>query len=202
MIGNNRDEYNFYCEIDKEQKSPGLLSDPNDIPDWIKYPKGKKKSSSEKWDQFMADDTGGKRKRNKSSAVYDDGLTERQFMKMTEKQADTEEKLTRTRKRERANVAQENIVVDSRGDKLKNQGDSTTSNITSNETPPNETQEVSIENNRILISVCKVIIALKDSTTKRRLSEIFFIKTMSKNLSRLLPDYQESSCNKRYSEEM
>jgi len=179
MISHNKGEYDVYCKIDKERKPLGLLSDPNDIPDWIKYPKGKKKSSSEKWDEFMAEESSGKRKRIKTNAVYDDGLTERQFMRIMEKQADAKEKMSRTRKRERTHATQDT-------DKNEDQNNIQSSNETVNAASLNE-EHLTVENNRKLISACKVVVALRDSTGKRRLSEIFLEKPCPKTY----PDYYQ-----------
>ena len=75
----------------KKEDDPKLLTDPEDIHDCLKYPKGKKKTSSEKWNEFTTDDLSHKRKRTANyTSSYDDGQTELQFVRMMEKRAEDE----------------------------------------------------------------------------------------------------------------
>lgn len=211
MISNNDDEYELYCNIDKERNVPGLLDDPNEIPDWIKYPKGQKKTSSEKWDQFMADETTGKRKRTSTGgAVYDDGLTELQFIRMMEKQADEEETAAKKKKERSTMRKEDNESIDDKDDKqsLTEESLSTASRLSRirkstsrgvEATSPNGNGNMhqTIESEPIegladktyrkLINACKTVIALRESVSKRRLSEIFLEKPCPKTY----PDYYQ-----------
>ena len=86
LLSNNEADFEFYTAFDDDPTfhSPGLYDKPEEVPDWIKYPDVNKSGIGAK------DDTvGGPRNRN--VVMYDDGMTEKQFVRMMEKQYDAEE---------------------------------------------------------------------------------------------------------------
>lgn len=159
LLSRNDEDYEFYSKMDSGEtyvedyfKSPGLVTDPDEIPDWIRYPHGKKEQEDGAVDDFSEV---GKRRAASKATAYDDGLTEKQFLRIMEKQAEVEEKEAKARKREwklaRDKKAIENAV---------------NARSTSSSPIPEETF------NR-LISMTKSIIAIRDPKTNRRYSDIF-----------------------------
>ena len=132
------------------------------MPDWIKYPPKSKKNSNNDSNPLL-DDLPRKRK----EVVYDDGLTEKQFMRMMDKQFDGE-----VAAREQAKAAR--------------RGGNATSGTTAAATSASAT-DLTDWTFRKLISCTKSVIALKDPTTKRRLSDIFIEKPSPEQF----PDYYE-----------
>ena len=182
MISNNDAEYDMYCQIDHDRKAdaPKLLTDPEDIPDWIKYPKGKKKTSSEKWNEFMTDDQSRKRKRTaNNTSSYDDGLTELQFVRMMEKRAEDEELEAKQRKKDRLKDQKKEVEL--------TKDDSSISLVSTVERSESSVDGLDEATFKKLISACKVVIALRESGRKRRLSEIF----LEKPCPTTYPDYYQ-----------
>jgi len=167
QLSGNDEEYDLYKQLDKEAiKTNTLLSlfkDLNDVPDWIKYPDGKKQKEEEETDSLML---GTKRRKAATNTVmYDDGLTEHKFIKLMEKEAQrTEEEAAKQKElaSKKASAAQRK---------------STTSSI----------EHLSDWTTRKLIGACKSVIALREPSTKRRFSEIFLEKPCAKTY----PDYYQ-----------
>jgi ATP-dependent helicase STH1/SNF2 len=166
LLSNNEQDYQIYTEIDERRANTPcrmLYTDPNDIPDWIRYPSGSKEASEV---AIFNPDAG--RKRN--AVAYDDGLTEKQFVRLMEVQAQNDEDNARKRKLGKILVKKESV---------ESVGDSSTSEANR---PPGTMTEWTF---RKLINTCKAVIALKDPRTKRRLSEIF----LEKPDPNVYPDY-------------
>ena len=167
LLSNNENDYQLYDTIDEQRASDptavdvSLYSDPDDVPDWIKYPSGKK-------DAALQDTEPGSGPRKRKEVTYDDGLTEKQFMRMMDKQADGElaakEDAKATRRAATPNSSAESIAP-----------------------PENVGSELTDWTFRKLTSCTKSVIALKDPSTKRRICEIF----MEKPSPEQYPDYYE-----------
>jgi len=168
LLSNNEQDYAVYSEMDEkraEAPCPALYTDPDDLPDWIKYPSGSKETS-----EIPAFDPDAGRKRN--TVAYDDGLTEKQFLRLMENQAEDDEDSARKRKAGK---------VMSKSDSSEAVGGGAVAAADSNP-PPGTMTEWTF---RKLINTTKSVIALKDPATKRRLSDIF----MEKPDANVYPDY-------------
>jgi len=174
LLSNNENDYQLYKSLDRIQATTtnavdtSLFTSEEDIPDWIKYPSGKKEARLE--------DTSvpGSGPRKRKDVSYDDGLTEKQFLKMMDKQFDKE--------------------IATREDKKLAKRD----NKSAGRTPVFGSDEggsaVTTANSdltdwafRKLISCAKTVVALKEPSTKRRLCEIFLEKPSQEQF----PDYYE-----------
>lgn len=163
LLSNNEADFDLYTSMDHTPAyhSAPLFTKEEEIPDWIKYPNGKAHA-----DAAMQTDFGAPRKRKE--VTYDDGLTEKQFVRMMDKQYDAEQADTVARKKTAA----------------KTQGGPPRAAQSQAAGPPGTMTEWTF---RKLISTTKSVIALKDPTTKRRLSEIF----LEKPCNQTYPDYYE-----------
>ena len=173
LLARSDDDYEIYSKIDRGEiqvenffTSPGLLTDPDDIPDWIKYPNGKEESEG--------DGTAVSGRRTASQAVYNDGLTEKQFLRLVENQAEKEEEEAKARKLEWRQKREKNAA---------GRGNDTSSSIEQGSSTSNS-EPISEQINNKLISICKCVIALKDKN-KRRRSDIF----REKPCATTYPDY-------------
>lgn len=181
LLSRNDEDYEFYQKLDSGEikddefvESPGLLTDPNDVPDWIKYPNGKKND-----DTFGVD--GGldieKRRATANANSYTDGLTEKQFLRMMEKQAAAEEEAAKARKVE-WHMKRDKKAQDAAMAALTSTGKQDL-NLKSVENPlPDQTLDR-------LISITKCVIAIREDKTKRRRSDIFREKPSQQDY----PDY-------------
>jgi Bromodomain len=176
LLSNNEADYQLYAAFDVEQAKLGICSAPlytkdEDIPDWIRYPPVGPGSGA---GIFASVADGSSRKRK--DVAYDDGLTERQFMRMMDKQSMTEEQPSKK-------------IKPGRGRKKK------LVPLDVNANPTVETSPLPVSGNsdltdwtfRKLISCGKSVVALKDPSTKRRLSDIF----LEKPDPATFPDYYE-----------
>lgn len=82
LLSNNEKDYALYAEHDERRVRNGiplveLYVSPEDVPDWIKYPGGKGKQQRNGQQDGQGD---GSRKRK--AVAYDDGLTEKQFIRL------------------------------------------------------------------------------------------------------------------------
>lgn len=169
LLSNNEADFEFYAAFDDDPTfhSPGLYDKPEEVPGWIKYPDGNKSGSGAKGDAM-----GGPRNRN--VVMYDDGMTEKQFVRMMEKQFEAEEEQRVSKKRKAAKM-QESIQ------------DSTSARAVQPQEASARPGSMTEWTFRKLISTTKSVIALKDPTTKRRFSEIF----LEKPCAQTYPDYYE-----------
>jgi len=204
-MSRNDEDYELYSKIesgeivpDEYYSSPGLITDPDDVPDWIRYPKGKKEEESENDGNDKLELT--KRRTANQAKSYSDGLTERQFVKLMEDTAQEEEENSKKRKSEwhekrakkvKCELSSKSSLMDKTVSSPEQLDRSDLhlivekSNIlaTVNPTPPpNSLSEVT--NNR-LVSICKGVIALRDIKSKRRISDVFREKPCVKTY----PDY-------------
>lgn len=179
LLSNNESDYQLYEAFDIEQARLGISSAPlftedADIPDWIRYPPTAPGSGA---GIFTSVADGSIRKRK--SVMYDDGLTEKQFMRMMDKQSVDEEKVTKVGKPGRG-----------RPKKIRVSDSSVASappEIPSNSTHSTGTSELTDWTYRKLISCGKAVVTLKDPSTKRRLADIF----LEKPDPATFPDYYE-----------
>ena len=104
QLSRDDEDYIAFCKYDEKvkmdeehqddvHKSPGLISDPEDIPDWIRYPNKKKGNESyedkkEESTLDINDPPLDRRRAGKTVVRYNDGLTDYQFCKLMEQQAD------------------------------------------------------------------------------------------------------------------
>lgn len=166
LLSNNESDYQLYSAFDEQRvrngsACPPLFSSMDDVPDWIRNPylAGSKGS-------FVAADEGP---RKRKEVMYDDGLTEKQFLRIMEKQATEEESTKKRKKGVKATTSATSLAA---------------------EEDPQESVEGSQLTDwtfRKLISCSKTVIALKDPSTKRRLSDIF----LEKPNPATFPDYYE-----------
>lgn len=179
LLSRNDEDYELYRNIDSGAyksvelfESAGLITDPCDIPDWIRYPSGKPEDETK--DEGMIG-----RRAAKSSVLYNDGLTDHQFMKLMEKQADADDAASRQRKREwhEKRIGNESGTITS----------STITNILKSDPTKYTSSNLPDTVNDRLISICKSVIALKDDKTKRRRSDIF----REKPCPQTYPDYYQ-----------
>lgn len=172
LLSNNESDYQLYKSIDKErERNPSLIDNSlftseDDVPDWVKYPAGRKNASAVHDDLIP-----GRGPRKRKEVMYDDGLTEKQFMRMMDKQHDAEV------------VAREQAK---QGPRTGGSGNSALPLPTAAAaaTPGSELTDWTF---RKLISCTKAVVALKDPSTKRRISDIF----MEKPSPEQFPDYYE-----------
>lgn len=172
LLSNNECDFELYSAIDRQREAtgqthPALYLDDRDVPDWIRYPNLSGKGGQRTATQEAMD---GSRKRK--TVAYDDGLTEKQFLRLMEQQADADES-----SRKKIKVSKEGME-------------------TGDPDGPFQQTEVDVVTGatvltdwtfRKLISCSKSVVALKDPSTKRRLSEIF----LEKPDPATFPDYYE-----------
>jgi hypothetical protein len=171
LLSNNENDYQLYKSLDKiyaatkNAVDTSLFTSEDDIPDWIKYPSGKKDAAL----QDSSEPGSGPRKRKE--VMYDDGLTEKQFLRMMDKQFDNE------------------IATKTEQKMLKRGTKSLGASA-----PIGAPVSVAIANSELtdwtfrkLISCAKSVVALKEPSTKRRLCEIFLDKPSPEQF----PDYYE-----------
>eukprot|EP00536_Pseudo-nitzschia_multiseries_P003669 jgi/Psemu1/323122/estExt_fgenesh1_pg.C_570037 len=171
LLSNNENDYELYKNFDKiKAATPNLVdtslfTSEEDVPDWIKYPTGRKDAALE--------DTSvpGSGPRKRKEVMYDDGLTEKQFLRMMDKQFDKEE------------AAKVEARMVKRG--TKSLGASAPIGAPVSVAIPNS--ELTDWTFRKLISSAKAVVNLKEPSTKRRLCEIFLEKPSPEQF----PDYYE-----------
>lgn len=169
MLSNNEVDYQLYAAIDAQVRASGgvrapLFTRDEDIPDWIKYPQ---KAGGNVFTPAnpLADEGSRKRK----AVMYDDGMTEKQFLRAMEKQAIAEEQ--QAKKRPKLSKSPVAAAKPSQEEEAPVRSDSLLTDWTF----------------RKLISCSKSVVALKDPVTKRRLSDIF----LEKPDPATFPDYYE-----------
>ena len=172
LLSNNEADYQLYTEFDERRERegnpvPSLFVEDSDVPDWIRHPlpPGTKNS--------LAGIDEGPRKRK--DITYDDGLTEKQFVRLMDKQAVDEEK---AKAKAKAGREPSLSTMDSSHEELFDGGFD--GGIGSD-------SDLTDWTFRKLISCTKTVVALRDPSTKRRLSEIF----LEKPDPATFPDYYE-----------
>ena len=86
LLSNNKSNYQLYNSIDKERANDlnaadvSLFTSEDDIPECVKYPSGRKNGGM--LEEKMVGESGP---RKRKEVMYDDGLTEKQFLRMMDK---------------------------------------------------------------------------------------------------------------------
>jgi superfamily II DNA/RNA helicase len=175
LLSNNENDYQLYKSLDKIQAAAttkpvdvSLFTSAEDVPDWIKYPSGKKDPALE--------DTSvpGSGPRKRKEVAYDDGLTEKQFLKMMDKQFDNEVSARQEKKSSKRDAKSAAGVPAVSG------GRDAVAIATAN-------SDLTDWAFRKLLSCAKTVVALKEPSTKRRICEIFLEKPSPEQF----PDYYE-----------
>lgn len=171
LLSNNEVDYQLYAAMDEELESEGgirapLFTEHSDVPAWILHPPEAGAAMAAFASPGMIE---GSRKRK--NVMYDDGLTEKQFLRIMEQQAREEEK--NSRKKPRASKSPSTTAGPSAA-----ADEEATASVASGLTDWTF---------RKLISCSKSVVALKDPSTKRRLSDIF----LEKPDPATFPDYYE-----------
>lgn len=194
MISTNDDDYKLYCKMDLDKISaPPLYADVNDCPDWIRYPNGKPEEGAELYDDDLLL---GKRRAAAGDKLYDDGMTERQFCRMMDKQATEEEIGKKKRKKKRSRNSVDTSLILEHEDSGRKR--SKTNHLQIDDTPSRSKAgssfaksygngEVSNAMYDKLLSITRSIIYLKEKGTKRKLSDIF----LEKPCPQTYPDYYQ-----------
>ena len=182
MLSTNNEDYELYHQIDEMWASTGvkkgLFEDDQSIPDWIRFPKGRKQSMTT--NQIVL--SGG---REKKKVLYDDGLTEKQFLKLMENGV-PEEKAPDVEKTPA--VAPEVMpTTNSASNDFFTQLAPKVSSSRSrkNQDIPPDALPHEIINK--LINTTKAIIYYKEAQTKRRLAEVF----LERPSPQMYPDYYQ-----------
>jgi hypothetical protein len=173
LLSNNETDYQLYSAHDRKMEEDGkqaltLYCCISDVPDWILHPKPGGTRS------VLASVEQGPRKRK--DVAYDDGLTERQFMRMMDKQTIAEEKARKKLKVQRGAQRATKVAAE-----IEEEDE-----ILIDQPCPGSTV-LTDWTYRKLISCGKTVSLLKDPTTKRRLAEIF----LEKPDPATFPDYYE-----------
>lgn len=194
MISSNDDDYELYCEMDRNRTdAPALYTDVSDCPDWILYPNGKPEPGAEPVDAELF----GKRRAAAGEKIYDDGLTEKQFCRLMDKHAVEDEKGKKKRKKKRnRNAVDPSLILDYDGSGGRKRIKTTPlpldeatprSKASSSSNSGSGNGEITAAMYERLLSVTRSIIYLKDKGTKRKLSEIF----LEKPCPQTYPDYYQ-----------
>lgn len=167
LLSNNEPDYELYAAMDVERDKAGgaltpLYTSAAEVPMWIRSPEQTGNRNA-----FTAADDGA---RKRKAVQYDDGLTEKQFLRMMDKQTIAEEQRKKKAKTVRTVAASDTMDEDEALDQVADTGSLLTD-----------------WTYRKLISCSKSVVALKDPSTKRRLSEIF----IEKPDPAAFPDYYE-----------
>ena len=187
MISSNDVDLELYSKMDLNGSAvPALYSDIESVPDWIRYPNGKPEEGSELL--ATADVDFPHKRKAAQGVVYDDGMTEKQFCRMMDKQAIAEEK-GRKKKRSRNAVDPSLIIDDFSGRKRAKTGplDQNTSTTRKKHAAIAENAHVTPEVNERLVSICRSLIYYKEKGTNRKMAEIF----LEKPCPTTYPDYYQ-----------
>lgn len=174
LLSNNEIDYDLYAKFDEDRIRKGiplaeLYTSPDDVPDWVKYPGGKEKHDKIQ-NGLLGDFGDGNRKRK--AVTYDDGLTEKQFLRLMDKNSIEEEKQKNARKKARKGTAADAADDDDDNEQLA---------------AGNTGSELNDWTFRRLISCTKTVVTLKDPGTKRRIADLF----LEKPAPQQFPDYYE-----------
>lgn len=170
LLSNNEADFQLYSDFDKQLKVEGkgpspLFTADADVPNWIRHPTPSGGQS------VFADVGDGSRKRK--DIAYDDGLTEKQFLRMMDKQSLHEENAKKKKKIQHA--ASRSVPLEMSFEEEELADDAPGGALLTDWTY------------RKLISCGKTVVALKDPATKRRLAEVF----LEKPDPATFPDYYE-----------
>jgi ATP-dependent helicase STH1/SNF2 len=190
MISSNDLDLALYSKMDLNGFAvPALYSDVESVPDWIRYPNGKPEEGSE----FRAASSADLLQKRKAAqgVVYDDGMTEKQFCRMMDKQAIAEEKGKKGRKKKRSrNAVDTSLIIDDFAGRKRAKVaplDQDTSATRKRPAAIAENAQVTPDVNERLVSICRSLIYFKEKGTNRKLSEIF----LEKPCPTTYPDYYQ-----------
>ena len=175
LLSNNEMDYQIYAAYDEEGEHRShpkcdLFENPKDVPDWILHPTPAGSATG----NFVVQDMGNASRKRKA-VTYDDGLTEKQFLRIMEKKADEEEQGKRPKKRAKTKISSA----------AKAHGEA---QVEDEEVEaPATTTGLTDWTFRKLISCSKSVVDLKEPGTKRKLSDIF----LEKPDPATFPDYYE-----------
>ena len=181
LLSNNETDFQLYAAYDEQVEVEGrgylkLYADEADVPDWILHPQQGGTRSV-----FASADSGP---RKRKAQTYNDGLTEKQFLRMMDKQYLEEANAKKKQKTARVAVRKSNAAAAAASAAPEEDNDV-------DETPTDgENSGMPVLTDwtyRKLISCSKTVVALKDPSTKRRLAEIF----LDKPDAAAFPDYYE-----------
>ena len=186
MISVNDDDYKLYCKIDMQRTdAPALYDNVSDCPDWILYPNGKPEEGAELVDETQPEFL-GKRRAAAGEKQYDDGLTEKQFCRMMDKQSVDEEKGKEKRKKKRSrNAVDPSLILEHEGGARKRakashfEAESSTSARSKAAASAGSiigNGEMTAAIHDRIVSITKSMVYFKDKASKRKLSDIFLEK--------------------------
>ena len=210
QLSRNDEDYRIYCDFDQKIKargqiegvSPGLYSDLNDLPAWIRYP-DKKKGTESKVEQDMEPDSNSHKTLSKRRAVsrkvsYADGLTEHQFCRLMEQQADALESVTKDSVKNmptvrnpssRKNRSSQNLDETSDNDNkeviVTGSGDEPSDSSITEQSPSKNLQRKSKKQANYTLqseqcthfsAICNSVKNLKEKGSKRQICELFLEK--------------------------
>jgi ATP-dependent helicase STH1/SNF2 len=172
LLSNNESDYQLYKSMDKLPPAPGtvdasLFTSIADVPDWILHPPRSKREDPN-GEPVIADAS-----RKRKDVVYDDGLTDKQFMRLMNKQYDQEQDEIHSAKKEKA--------------KSKALAPKTGADSLGMVAASPATTELTDWTFRKLVTCVKTITLLKEPSTKRKVCEVF----MDKPSHEQFPDYYE-----------
>jgi len=174
LLSNNENDYQLYSKFDVERERKGesvasLLVDHKDVPDWILHPTPAGSATG----NFAVQDMGNTSRKRKD-VTYDDGLTEKQFLRIMDRKAREEEDAKKPKKK--AKISKASSV-----------GVSSDEPLPEPESPASVSTALTDWTFRKLISCSKSVVALKDPGTKRKLADVF----LEKPDPATFPDYYE-----------
>ena len=164
LLSNNENDYELYAALDHDvehYRPVPLDTEESAVPDWIMNPHAGRDGDTN--NQFAENPDGSRKRKN---VTYDDGLTEKQFLRLMDKQIVEEEQSRKRTKIDKAHVA---------------------TNPVEESAPASISTTLTDWTFRKLISCSKSVVALKDPSTKRRLSDLF----LEKPDPATFPDYYE-----------
>jgi hypothetical protein len=182
LLSNNEADYQLYADYDRKREEDGLpypvlYTSPSDVPDWILNPR----PAGAKGVLMPLDE--GPRKRK--DVMYDDGLTEKQFLRIMEKQARDEEVSSKKKRgKKRKGAAAAAASKSNGGGSLPDDDDD---GSVDDQPQGGSSSDLTDWTFRKLISCSKTVVALKEPGTKRRVAEIF----LEKPDPATFPDYYE-----------
>ena len=184
MIAANDDDYKLYCSMDKNGIcAPSLYTDMDDLPDWVRYPNGKPDKSSKPMVDDFGDELLGRRRAAAGEKRYDDGLTEKQFCRMMDKQFDASKAMKKGGKKKRKIEGLDESAILDDGDFSRKRAKFADDSSRASSYDGDMTPEI----HNSLEKITKALINLKEKTTRRSYAEIF----LEKPCRQTYPDYYQ-----------
>lgn len=184
MIAANDDDYKLYNSMDSHGiGAPSLYTDMNDLPDWVRYPNGKPDESSKEMVDDFGDELLGRRRAAAGDKKYDDGLTEKQFCRMMDKQFDASKSKNKGGKKKRKIEGLDESAILDDGDVSRKRAKFADDSSRASSYDGDMTMDV----HNSLEKITKAVINLKEKTTMRSYAEIF----LEKPCRQTYPDYYQ-----------